>query len=565
MKFVLLFLMTCAFLLADTQELETQLATIQKNLNTSDNIWLKRFKEIEHYKDVVTEIQRIQEKLKISLDKGDTSQVDTLSCVLQDLEQQKERLEFSKSNSFENLVPKPPTPNYLTSDIDAKLNAMHKYQNSLKRTLDLINQELDVLTLLNAKSLNHEHSQETFQSYSQQIYQEKIKKRELEEAQKLLKENTDIYEREVKKNKKHIFYFFLLLSLALLLIAVFRPKETLLVFVAYGLFFLSLLMGFSIVISKIKSPTILAICFFSFPAVIAVIYVIMLAAILIFRCCSRERAREKGESIYEINRYYFWHYIIVTFFFLVFLACYFIFTLPQEILVFEKVGSALSGLFVLKISSLILKKFVPSILKLISGGFISNDVICMGDRIEVSRGGNTYTGVVINKSIFYLTLFEDVTLDTCLKNNGRAGRFILVPYYYVLLGVVKYNHLSYLGIKIAWDSVNFLITPGLDLQDIRRMARRVAFKHSKECIKAMRKELKEKEINSIYDLQEIKKTCPKVFFMPEKDGMRLYVCYVVDSNKALELRSDVSIEITREIRKNRYSHGRYFDSKMENK
>ncbi len=79
-----------------------------------------------------------------------------------------------------------------------------------------------------------------------------------------------------------------------------------------------------------------------------------------------------------------------------------------------------------------------------------------GDRIRVFNGKDTYVGDVINISWSHLTLFEDVTLDTCLKNNGRAGRFISVPKHHINTNLfINYNHLSYLGINMVWDSVDF--------------------------------------------------------------------------------------------------------------
>lgn len=145
-------------------------------------------------------------------------------------------------------------------------------------------------------------------------------------------------------------------------------------------------------------------------------------------------------------------------------------------------------------------------------------------------------------------LFENITLDTCKKNNGRAGRIILVPNYHAIIGlIVKYNHLDYLGIKTVWDSVNFLITHDSNLQSAINIAKGYALIYSIDHAMTMHKKLKEKRIYSRYNLQEITKTDPQVFPVPEEEGIRLYVLYIIDPSQTLESRSKVSAAITKEI------------------
>ncbi|GMB90533.1 hypothetical protein NHP190002_12350 [Helicobacter ailurogastricus] len=114
--------------------------------------------------------------------------------------------------------------------------------------------------------------------------------------------------------------------------------------------------------------------------------------------------------------------------------------------------------------------------------------------------------------------------------------------------VVKYNHLDYLGIKTIWDGVSFLIAPHPNLQNAKRTVKRVALKYSKHYIDEMHKKIMEKEINSIYDLRKVKKVCPRAFFMPEKEGVRLYVFYITEPHKALESRSNISVAIIEELK-----------------
>ncbi len=50
--------------------------------------------------------------------------------------------------------------------------------------------------------------------------------------------------------------------------------------------------------------------------------------------------------------------------------------------------------------------------------------INIGDRIQVfNKDGSTNMGYVVDIRTFYFVLYEDTTLDTYFKNEGRAGRF----------------------------------------------------------------------------------------------------------------------------------------------
>ncbi len=168
-----------------------------------------------------------------------------------------------------------------------------------------------------------------------------------------------------------------------------------------------------------------------------------------------------------------------------------------------------------------------------------------GDRIRVSNGKDTYVGDVINISWSHLTLFEDVTLDTCLKNNGRAGRFISVPKHHINTNLfINYNHLSYLGINMVWDSVDFLIDFKSNLRAARDIAEEIATAHSKDYVEKMRKQLDKKREYLMFDSQNnIERMAPRIFIMPDKGGMRLYAFYIADPRETLELRSEISIAI----------------------
>ncbi|WP_120953273.1 mechanosensitive ion channel domain-containing protein [Helicobacter sp. L8] len=488
MRLVQLLLAMCIFLLADTQELETRLATAQQNLNASSNIWLERLKKHENYGNVIAKIQKIQQELKILQTKGNASQINTLNHTMQDLRQQEKRLEPYKSDPFKDLVQKPPVPKFLASlflvlgggsfdSLKVNLETMREHQQSLTQALAVLERELEALNQLKNTSSDR--------NFSQQISQKEDNKTQLQSAQKLLEKNIGIYVEEMKESKNNV-----VLDLAL-------------------------------------TP---------------LLWLVVLGALSIF-WYSRKKAMNKGKPTYKINR---WYLILHRF---VFLA-YIVTSVYCLICILRLAGVSISH----KMVSIGLNSISSyAILRWIAIKVILSDVR-EGDRVKVSKDGNTYVGDVIEISSFYLTLFENVTLDTCLRHDGRAGRVIFVPTSYVLTGLfVKYNHLSYLGIRMVWDGVEFLIAFNSNLQSAEDIAKKIATQHSEKYSKAMHEGLNERKKYSSFNLKyielgDIKKTCPRVFFMPKKEGMCLYVFYVTDPHEALESRSRISVAIVEAFR-----------------
>lgn len=176
----------------------------------------------------------------------------------------------------------------------------------------------------------------------------------------------------------------------------------------------------------------------------------------------------------------------------------------------------------------------------------------VGDRIQITDGGNVYVGDVVYISWFHLVLFEDVTLDTCLKNNGRAGRIIFLPMFLKFTSVVvNYSRLDYLGIKTVWDGVSFLIDFGSDLQVARNKAREIVDEYSREFRRKMYQQLHEKRKYFMYERWSMRKIAnrrPRVFAMLEGKGMRLYVFYITEPHRTLEARHEISVAIMKEFK-----------------
>ncbi|WP_034375266.1 mechanosensitive ion channel family protein [Helicobacter suis] len=171
-------------------------------------------------------------------------------------------------------------------------------------------------------------------------------------------------------------------------------------------------------------------------------------------------------------------------------------------------------------------------------------VIQEGDRLKIAKDSNTYVGKLVKTSMFHLVLLEEITPDTYLKGDGKAGRLIHVPNHYIFTGLlVKYG---YQKNEVIWDSLEFLLAFKSDYERAVEIAKEIIVRYSdKEAAKRQYQEMRPE-----YALQKDIKTDPRVFIMPEKDGAHLYVFYIaniVDPNKTLEVRSEISIAIMKKL------------------
>ncbi len=163
--------------------------------------------------------------------------------------------------------------------------------------------------------------------------------------------------------------------------------------------------------------------------------------------------------------------------------------------------------------------------------------IHVGDRVKVKRNGLEYVGDVIDISLLRMTILEDVTLTSYLKNI-RSGRVIFIPNNYIFTDLIaNYTHL---GLKTVWDNVNFNITFDSNYKKAAHIAKETARKYAKGYTDIARKQLN--KLRSTYHLKNTNVDV-RVYTFAEEYGIRVSLWYMTNSYATLTLRSTISSEI----------------------
>ncbi|MRJ02433.1 MAG: mechanosensitive ion channel [Epsilonproteobacteria bacterium] len=163
--------------------------------------------------------------------------------------------------------------------------------------------------------------------------------------------------------------------------------------------------------------------------------------------------------------------------------------------------------------------------------------IHVGDRIKVIKEGHEYVGDVIDISLLRITILEDVTLTSYLK-NVRSGRVIFIPNNYIFTDLIaNYTHQ---GLKTVWDSLSYNITFDSNHKKAAHIAKEVARKYAKGYTDIARKQLN--KLRSIYHLKNTNVDV-RVYTFTEEWGIRVSVWYQTNSYATLTLRSTISTEI----------------------
>jgi small-conductance mechanosensitive channel len=163
--------------------------------------------------------------------------------------------------------------------------------------------------------------------------------------------------------------------------------------------------------------------------------------------------------------------------------------------------------------------------------------IHVGDRIKVIKEGHEYVGDVIDISLLRITILEDVTLTSYLKNI-RSGRVIFIPNNYIFTDLIaNYTHQ---GLKTVWDSLSYNITFDSNHKKAAHIAKEVARKYAKGYTDIARKQLN--KLRSTYHLKNTNVDV-RVYTFSEEWGIRVSVWYQTNSYATLTLRSTISTEI----------------------
>ena len=169
--------------------------------------------------------------------------------------------------------------------------------------------------------------------------------------------------------------------------------------------------------------------------------------------------------------------------------------------------------------------------------------IHVGDRIRVDMEGMVYIGDVLDISLLRITLLEDITLSSVMKNR-RAGRIIFVPNNYVFTRMIaNYTHNS---LKTVWDGIDIVVTFDSNHKKALHICKEITRKYSKGYTDITRKQLN--KLRNNYNLKNTNVE-PRIFSFIDPNGVVISSWYLTNAYGTLTLRSTISMEIVEEFNK----------------
>ena len=177
-------------------------------------------------------------------------------------------------------------------------------------------------------------------------------------------------------------------------------------------------------------------------------------------------------------------------------------------------------------------------LVIVTSGFIQ-----LGDRIRVTKGEVETVGDVLDISLFKITIKEDVTLVSYMKNR-RAGRIFFVPNNYIFSELI--SNYSHSELKTVWDGIDITLTFDSNHKKAQKIARDILKHYSKGYTDITRKQLS--KMRNKYQLRATGVE-PRVFTLLEPYGMVISGWYLTNSFAALVLRSTICAEILEALMK----------------
>lgn len=163
--------------------------------------------------------------------------------------------------------------------------------------------------------------------------------------------------------------------------------------------------------------------------------------------------------------------------------------------------------------------------------------IHVGDRIRVTKQGDTYIGDVLDISVLRITISEDITLQT-VDVSRRAGRVIFIPNNYVFTTMlVNYTHG---GVYTVWDGIDFFITFDSNYKKAMSIANEVATTYSKGYTAIAKTTLL--KLRDRYSFKSIN-TEPRIYSFLSRTGVQISLWYETNAYSLLTMRSAISSEI----------------------
>ena len=169
--------------------------------------------------------------------------------------------------------------------------------------------------------------------------------------------------------------------------------------------------------------------------------------------------------------------------------------------------------------------------------------IHVGDRVKFVREGMEYVGDIVDISLLRMTIQEDITLTTYMRNR-RAGRIIFVPNNFVFTDMIA--NYSHAGLKTVWDGIDFMVTFDSNISKAASIAKEVTKKYSKGYTDITRKQLN--KLRSQYSMKNTNVE-PRIFTFIEPYGIKVSAWYHTNAYATLTLRSTISMEIIERLQK----------------
>lgn len=461
--------------------ISTQIDELNKELNSDNNIWIRKYNNYAKYIAISNQIKKIQWQLKkTKTTSKDTEQIQILSNKLETLQRQKSFFGEDETAPYKELteakeIETPPSItnpiaifsgiNYL-KQIKTQEKTLENNQKALNKTLDLLNQKKTLLTYLLALQEKNEQNQT-----NKELQKLANIKFELQSAQSILETSIEVYSRKVTEIDRAVS-------------------------------------------SQIQSQT------------FKTIYILILCVVVFFVALAIKVALRKyldHERLYIANKII--NFVYISIIVIILLLSYMSnITYLVTFLGFVSAGLAFAmrDLFMSVLGWFVI---------VIGGG------LHVGDRIRVHRDNTTYVGDILDISMTRITLLEDVTLNTYLETR-RAGRIIFIPNNMIFTSI--FSNYTHGGMTTVWDGIDFTITFDSNYKKAVEIATEVARKYSKSHIEIGRKRMM--QLKERYSIKRISLE-PRVYNMIEPNGMKISIWYQSNAYTTLNLRSNISGEL----------------------
>ncbi|WP_257874510.1 mechanosensitive ion channel domain-containing protein [Helicobacter sp. 11S03491-1] len=462
------------------QNLKSEIESIDKKILSNNSIWLKKYDNFETYHRIYAEIESIKKELKNlkSSKNTDLLKISSLNSRLETLERQEELLDEYKNNPFKELIEKPQI-------IDIP---------NISNPFAIIGGISFIKNLENQKALLRKN-QKNLEGILKDLDQKYLLLKELSVLEKTKQTTQEIQQIRTKRLELQSAQNILNTTMDI------YNKDADDIIAKLTL--------------QIKAQIFKLI-------VIGLAIVISIGLALVLKVFVRRYIHD-NERAYTASK-------IINFFNISIIILILLFAYLENVTYLVAVlGFASAGL------AIAMKDLFMSILGwfvIVIGGSVH-----VGDRIRVSKEGNSYVGDVLDISMLRITMHEDVTLTTYLENR-RAGRIVFVPNNYIF--TTMFANYTHGGMKTVWDGIDFSITFDSNYKKALAIASEVATKYSKGYT-----EITRKQMNKMRDKYSLRNGNiePKTFSLIEANGIKISVWYQTNAYSTLTLRSTISAEI----------------------